>query len=908
MKTPHIALLAAVIFVGLGACKTTEDTTTTTAASVPAEPARPSGGRLPSDVRPLAYQLALDVNPNNEDFTGRVDITIELDQPRAEIWLHSEGLTVTVARGGAGGERLDAIFIPEADGFARVVLPRELPAGRATLSLAFAGRFDEGLDVLYRVTAAGDAYAFTQMEALSARKAFPCFDEPGFKTPFDVALTIPTGMSAAANGPLEKKKDLDNGRTLWRFATTRPLPTYLFALTVGALDLVDAPPLQQSAVRDHEIPVRGIATRGRGGELAYALAELPKIVALLEDYFGTPYPYAKLDVVAVPDFAAGAMENAGLVTFRDGLLLLDTNHAPLSQRQTYAEIMAHELAHMWFGNLVTMAWWDDLWLNEAFATWVAYKVTDLYEPAWGIDTTMLVSTHEAMQQDSLVAARRIREPIKTAGDILNAFDGITYSKGGAVIAMFERWVGEAAFKRGVRAYLQQHADGNATVDDLLYQVSVAAGFDVATPFRTFLDQPGVPLLEVTPVCTEGEAHLDVRQSRFLPLGSGGDKNATWQVPLCVRYGTSSWEVSSCTLVTEASQRVPLEAGCPTWLHPNADGAGYYRWTLPGDALAALAARADELTPKERLSLAGSVGAAFAAGTTDTDDVLRALEPLANDPEPAVALVPLAAYEVVINHLLDDDDARARARTRLARLYLPATAALGMDKRPGEDPKTSGRRALATDALVRVAGDGPTMVEASRRARAFFGLREDGSVVAMDLDAISPDLVESALIALVRTSDERTFNQLRARLLREKNPLLRRHLLRALSSALRDQPAAAARSLIFLEEMRTNEWYVPGSVQMRDARTRESSWHFVQNQWANVKMHVPEMERGYLPYAAQGLCSDDDAAAVEAFFAPKLGELFGGERPLAQVTEGIRLCAALRSRHAKDAQEIFAPRQ
>ncbi|MFW6197666.1 MAG: M1 family metallopeptidase, partial [Myxococcota bacterium] len=348
-----------------------------------ADEREPPLGQLPEDVRPLAYRLLMRIVPDRDRFEGEVEIPIVLAERRSVIWMHGRDLDVTsvdvVAHDGRElAATWDPVGAPEADGVVAVRLPEPLSPGKATVRVRWSAAFDETLKGLYHVRAGGDAYAFTQFESTYARGAFPCFDEPVFKTPFDITLEVRAQDRALGNTPVVRSTDLPDGMKRLRLATSKPMPTYLVAWAVGPLDVVEAPPMEANEVRDRPLPLRGVAVRGKGPQLERALAETPAILASLERYLGRPYPYAKLDVVAVPDFASGAMENVGLVTFRDTLLLMDEN-PPEWQKRAFAYVMSHELAHMWFGNLVTMPWWDDLWLNEAFATWLGHRtVADVY--------------------------------------------------------------------------------------------------------------------------------------------------------------------------------------------------------------------------------------------------------------------------------------------------------------------------------------------------------------------------------------------------------------------------------------------------------------------------------------------------------------------------------------------------
>ncbi len=401
------------------------------------EAQQPPEGKLPEGVRPTGYRLSLTIIPQQQTFSGTAVIEIETDESTTGIWMHGQDLNVTAIQVAHATTRIPARWEQKtADGVVRVEFEETLPAGRSTLHIDYTAGFDAPLRGLYRVESGGDAYAFTQFESISARLAFPCFDEPRFKTPFDVTLTVPKDQIAAANTPVDRAIELPDGLQRISYMPTPPLPTYLIAWAVGPFDVVAGPTIPPRKGRSFPVPLRGIAVKGKGVQLTYALDRTGAFVAALEDYFGIPYPYRKLDLVAVPDFAAGAMENVGLITFREWLLLLDEDRITEHQRRAFAYVLAHELAHQWFGNLVTMPWWDDIWLNESFATWMGNKVVQTLHPEYRSDLGSLASAQRAMNLDNLTSARSIQHPVLTNHDIQNAFSPITYEKGGAVLEMF----------------------------------------------------------------------------------------------------------------------------------------------------------------------------------------------------------------------------------------------------------------------------------------------------------------------------------------------------------------------------------------------------------------------------------------------------------------------------------------
>ncbi len=385
--------------------------------------------RLSPEVVPTHYWLDLAVSPAAERFSGEARIAVSLPEATALIWMHGRGLAVAEAFVlAADGARVEASFAEfEESGFAAFRTARAVGPGAVTLVLRYDAPFDQSLEGLYQVRFGGEAYAYTQFEATSARLAFPAFDEPGFKTPFDIALTVGGADIAVSNGPQQEVQALADGRRRVVFATTAPLPTYLVALAVGPFDVVEWPAIPPNAVRSRPLPLRGIAPKGEGALFAYALEHTAPLLAVLEDYFGSPYPFAKLDLVAVASFGPSGMENAGAIFYRRDRVLLGATPS-LFERRGYVFLHAHELAHSWFGNLVTPRWWDDLWLNEAFATWMAERAAHLWQPAVFDDRGAIRTARDAMWDDRLAGARMIRQPILSQQDISSAFDGITCSR------------------------------------------------------------------------------------------------------------------------------------------------------------------------------------------------------------------------------------------------------------------------------------------------------------------------------------------------------------------------------------------------------------------------------------------------------------------------------------------------
>ncbi len=873
---------------------------TPAAATAPAEPTPEM--QLPRDVRPTRYALQMEIVPEQERFRGTAEIAIHLDQPRRVLWLHGRDLHVTEASAQfESSEKLTARYqqlTPE--GVVRLTLPREIGPGAATLRFAWDRHFDPKLIGLYLAHEGDAAYAFTMFEPVDARRAFPGFDEPAFKTPFEVTLIVPEGDEAIANtvpkGPAEK---LPGGMKRIHYSETKPLPTYLVAWAVGPFDVVEGAPLPPNALRSWPVPVRGIAPKGRGKELAYALKVGNEIILGEEQYFGIPFPYEKLDHVAVPDFAYGAEENAGEIHYREQALLFEEGKSSEDLRTEIAGIMSHEMSHQWFGDLVTMRWWDDTWLNESFATWMGHRSVEVWNPQMQSAIDMLKGVNGAMNNDALVSARAIRQPMRAIKDVWDQFDGITYQKGGGVLGMIERYVGAEPFREGVSAYLKAHAHGWGSTDDLLAAFEAAAGREVVKPFHTFLDQAGVPLLEAKVSCAPGGARVDLKQSRYLPLGSKGDRKRLWQIPVCARFSAGGREGEKCALLSQPEGALDLGATCPDWVLPNADGAGYYRWALTGDDLRKLqGAGYPRLSVRERISLSQSLRAAVRSGALPAADALAASEAIARDPEGAVAGDAYWMIDFVREHLAPPEQ-RPLVDAYLRKLYRGAYQRLGWTPAVREKPDQRRFRAQVID-LLAYARDPEVRREAQKRGLAYAGLA-DGK---FHPEAVDADLAETALGVAVEDGGEEIFGALEARLGKLDDAEVRGRILNALGSARDPKRTARALSLSLDPRLRTNERLTPLWKEASDYRTVAQTWLFVQEHFDAMVPRLSETQAAAFVYLP-AFCETARIAEMEAFFGPRAEKVPGMPLNLAQALEQQRICVAQAQAQRESARKFFA---
>ena len=855
--------------------------------------------QLPADVRPERYSLDLDITPSLEHVQGAATIEVVLSSPRRVIWLHGRDLRVKEATLEERGEKPVPARYQQvtSEGVARLVLPHAVGPGPAKLRLAWEAPWNTQLVGLYLSRSGPDAYAVTQFEALDARRAFPGFDEPRFKTPFDVTLMARSGDVVVSNSAARSEEALPGGRKRVRFATTRPLPTYLVFFAAGPFDVVEAS-LPPNEVRRHPLPVRGLAPRGRGRELAFALAAGNEMLVALERWMGIPYPYDKLDHLAASEFIAGAMENAGAILYRDSRLLVDPVRPDEDRMARVAAVMAHEMAHQWFGNLVTLPWWTEAWLNESFAQFLGVRIADAHHPDWGLGMRQIRLVDSVMVDDALTSARAIRQPLRRSEEIWDQFDGLTYQKGMAVLATFERWLGAEPFRQGLRSYIAAHADGTGSTEALLAAWSQSAGRDVSGPFSGFVDRPGVPLVAVETQCGDG-ARARFTQRRHALRGASAPGGA-WEIPVCVRFQAQGPPATRCLLVPPAGAVLELGDGCPAWLMPDAGGVGYYRWALaPPDLDRLRRAGLDRLSGAERLSLAMNVRAAQQVGALPYAAAMDLLAALASDPDDMVAAVGMDAIAFAREHLLGPEDLPA-LEAAARELYRPALRGQGFDGPPGESEPARRVRVRTLGFLAEVAREPAVRREAARRGRAFAGF----SGGPLDPGAVSPDLRALALEVAVEEEGPALYDALLARLDGIADGQQRHQVLDALSRTQNPALDGRAASLWRDERLRPQERLDPVLLPERPAAMRRVFPQIVASLDEMIPL-LPAGAEGELPHAASGFCDAAQLAEARRFLGRAVSRHPSMRQGSAKVLERIEACIAERASDRQAAGAWFA---
>ena len=840
-----------------------------------------TGGRLPKDVRPVHYRLELALDPATPRFTGAVEIDVDVVRPADAIVVNAHGLTPTAAprlRGPTAEEHtLTVTADPGVQQWRLATSPvTTFAPGRYRLRLEYAGevqRVGQGLFVVeYGADGATARMLATQFQPGHARKVFPGFDEPAFRARFDLTVRAPDRYEVVSNMPATPGPAV-GGLRATTFATTPPMPTYLLGVAVGEFDVL--------ADRQDGVDLRILTARGRREQARYAMEVTKQLLPYFADYFGQPYMLPKLDQLAIPGVRGGAMEDWGVVSYNEALLLYDPQRSAPRTKSTVFNIVAHEIAHQWFGNLVTAAWWDDLWLNEAFATWMAGKASERFNPDWDLRARLRSSKEDAFRRDAGGATRPMVVPVRSEADAFAVFDEITYQKGGSVLSMFEQALGPDVFRDGLRRYIRAHAYANATADDLWHHLSQAAGRDVASEIGGWVSRPGFPILDVATRCVGGRTEVRLSQQRFTSQ-SLRELAAMWQVPVVLRGGSAT---RSLTLGREPAT-LHFD-GCVA-VTANAGDTGYYRVRYDAGAMARIKRSFGTLPALDRAAITADTLALAMRGSVPVADYLTLTALPAQRTPGEWLLIVESLHE--LDESLDGTPAQAALR-RWARAQLaPQLDRLGWSDAPDDSLTALRLRGALVDALGRF--DHPPTVQEARRAHA------DGTA--------APSTAAGVLNTVARHADAAAYESLLGARRSASGQEERWRLEHAI--ALVRDPALARRTL---DLTLTDEWQ-PGvatrmATQVGDAGGHsELAFAFVQQNFAALGAKSGDWGRLWLlPGAAagfnEGLWADRLVAAQEARF----GE--AGRDPAQRVAERIREKSAIRSTEGERlARQLASP--
>ncbi len=838
-----------------------------------------AGGRLPKDVKPNVVRLALELDPALETFSGSVQIDLEVRKAVQAIVLNAHQLTAVRARliDAAGRERALAV---KPDGKRQqwrlmTVPAASIAAGRYTVAIDYAGRIENAGEGLFRVdyklegTPEPQRMLATQLQPAYARRVFPGFDEPAFRARFELSVTAPARYAVVSNmPPLEDRVDADLRRI--RFAPTPSMPSYLFALAVGEFDALED---EQDGVK-----LRILTAKGKREQGAFAIQATKQLLRYYADYFGVPFMLPKLDQLAVPGVRNGAMEDWGLISYEESSLLFDPAHtSPAAQRGIY-NIVAHEVAHQWFGNYVTTGWWSDLWLNEAFATWMADKASEHFNPQWNLKLRERVAKEQAMLRDAGAATRPITVPIVSEDQFFGIFDEITYQKGGAVLTMFESALGPDVFRDGLRRYMRAHAYSNAAAGDLWFHLSQASDRDVAGQIAAWVEQPGFPVLDVATRCVGGRTEAAVSQRRYSD-DPARKAAGTWQVPVTLAAGAQT----RALLLGRAPQTATFD-GCAAPVLANAGDGGYFRVRYDTANFARLRSAFSTLPAADRIGLLADTYALAESGRIPFIDYLS-LVAQGNAGRGASEWRGILERLESLDLALGGTPAQAALRAWSRQALAVELARLTWTPADQDDSQTLSLRADLIDALGNF-DDAATVA----RARALEAERPDAAAVA-------PSLRGAVLYTVARHADGATFERLRAALKTATRDEDAWKLRRALT-LVRD-PGLVAR---VLEIALTDEWEPTRAAWIArqvgpGSGVAEPAYAFVEKHFAVLAAKAQEDGRVWLlPDAAGAFNEPRRADALLATQRRLLGE--PGRDAAEQAAAGIRLRSGIRQREGR----------
>ncbi len=836
--------------------------------------------RLSPTTIPEHYDIHLTPDFATDTFAGQVGIRVRLSEQSRAITLHAAEIDfheVTIAAGGT--TQVASVTLDAGSETATFTVPQPIPAGAAAIAMRYTGRLNDQLRGFYLSRANNRDYAITQLEATDARRAFPSFDEPAMKATFAVSATIDTKDTAISNGRLmsDTPGPGPDKHTL-TFATTKRMSPYLVALAVGDWTCVTGDA--------DTIPIRICGTPNRKDQLGFALESAVFALRYFNRTFTIKYPFEKLDIVAVPDFSAGAMENTGAIFFREQFLVVEKDGGTTERRKQIAQYIGHEIAHQWFGDVVTMEWWDDIWLNEGFATWLEYRPLQESKPEWHVELDEVRDTQRAMDLDTLRATRPIRTKVDTPDEINQVFDAIAYQKTAAVIRMVEGYVGAARYRDGINAYLKKFAFANATGEGFWTTMAAVTKRPVDRVLASFITQSSMPLVKVETRCAGAGTELVLSQR---PISTAVPQTTLWDIPVCYkRERNGKAQPAECALLSASTQTVKLD-GCSSWVFANVHSRGYYRASYETDDLRALgdAARNGQLTAPEQTTLLEDLWALVRLDEQSIAEFLSLSSQLVKSQlSPAIATA-LFRIDYIADWLVEEPQRPAFQRW-VRQTARPLADRLGWTPKAGEPDDIQSLRAAALFTLGNAGRDPDVLREARRLA----DLHTTGAA------PLHSSLVDTALALAAIDGDTTLYERYLSRMKESATPGEQTRYLAALSYFT--DPELQKRTLVYAmsPEIRTQD--APSLIRMLMRRPYASAatWEHLKNNWERVEkafgifQGIPTVVG-----SVEHLCGVNARSDVEAFF--NAHRVAGTERTLQQSLERIQRCATLKSSQAKN---------
>jgi len=833
-----------------------------------------SAQRLPGGVAPESYDLSFTPDLPAATFTGEETIHLRLEKAGSAITLNSAEITFEEATIAAGGSTQTAkVTTDESKEQATLTVASEIPAGPADVHIRFRGILNDKLRGFYLSQTARRRYAVTQMEATDARRAFPSFDEPAYKAVFNVTLVIDKGDTAISNGRIASDTaGPGDGKHTLTFSSSPKMSSYLLAMMVGDFQCLEG--------GADDIPIRVCAVPEKKELGAYALRSAEDILKFYNKYYYTKYPFKKLDIIAFPDFSAGAMENAAAITYRETALLIDDKSASLDARETVVGDLAHEMAHMWFGDLVTMKWWNDIWLNEGFATWMSWKPMEALQPEWHNQRDEILESGGALGTDSIASVRPIRGKAETTAEIQTLFDGIAYGKAASVLRAVEAYLGPEVFRKGVNAYLEKHAYANAAAEDFWSQMATTSGKPVDKIMASYVNQPGAPLVTVKTACRENVTEVTLSQQRYFAdaakLAAGSPE--LWQIPMSLRAAGS--KDARTVLLTDRAHTFELP-GCSPWVLANAGGRGYYRSEYDSASLAKLTSDAGTaLSPEEKIRLIEDSWAMVRVGREGIGDYLDSLEKLNGERSRAVV-------NTMIGHIPQIHDYVVAAAERPAfeawtrRFLKPIADDLGSTPVTGEPAE---RVALRSDVFGMLAAYGrdPELVAKSRALAESY---------MKDPSSVEEALAGNALAIAAQNGDAALYDKYREHMKTAKTPAEYYSYFGALLAF--PQPELAKRTFEFILSPEVKNQDLANMFGLLgNPDTQAVAWDLFKTHFKEIQARSDAFLGGGYEFVAGVFCDPKLRDDSQEFIAAQ--HLPGRERGLQNAKDSVNACISLRA--------------
>jgi aminopeptidase N len=831
--------------------------------------------RLPEIARPENYKLTFTPDLENAKFEGEETIAIQVLKPTFEITLNSADIDfheVTITSSGASQK---AKVTPDKDK-EMVVLSVEKPlaAGPATIHVTYSGILNSEMRGLYLgKDDQGRKYAASQFEATDARRAFPSFDEPDYKATFDITAVADKGLTAISNQKVIADTPGPGDKHTVKFARTAKMSSYLAALVIGNFEYIEG--------EADGIPIRVYATTGKKDMGRFALEVASDVLRYYDNYFGIKYPYGKLDLIGIPDFSAGAMENTGCITFREVILLIDEKQGSVDLKKTIASVIAHEMAHQWFGDLVTMKWWDDIWLNEGFATWMESKPVEAQKPEWNVNLDDVIETGRTLNVDALANTRPIHQAAETPAQIQELFDGIAYGKAAAVLRMLEAYLGPETFRAGVNAYLKQHQYANATAEDFWDAQAKTSKKPVDQIMPTWVKQAGEPIVDVKIQCSGNSTSVRLSQQRYYfdRTQFAEPNDQLWRVPLCLKG--SATENTKCELLTRKEETFTLP-GCSKWVLANAGATGYYRVGYQPEAERALAADAEsKLTPAERIAVENDLWASVRVGREPVGDYLAFVQGLQSDRNRAVLESVVGHLDYVGDYLVSDND-RDAFRAWLQQLLAPAIKDVGWEAKPGDTDEQKTLRSRLFTALGYDARDPEALSEA----------RKIAEQAMADPSSVDHELAGGAFAIAALNGDADFYNKVMTAMKEAKSPEIYYTYLFTLAHFSDPKLLRQTLDLAISPDVRSQDALQLVSSVLENSDGQKLAWDFIQSNWDAISKAGGPFASAEIVRATSVFCDRGLRDQVTEFFSAH--KIEAAERTYRQSIERINNCIDLKS--------------